>query len=204
LEVRYQNETYRNVIASLPGNGGASGEVVVVGAHYDSSSPDPAMAPRAYNGCGVAIVLELARVMSRHEFNRTIEFAFWNRGEDGALASADYVAEALGRSQVIPLYLNFDCPGYEPDNRSELDIIHNANAATIAGATSGHNSAYGIDFNLIFNEYSCVSDHRPFWRGGYPAIWFHAHSHNPDENSPNDTISTSPSAMQGRTRSSGP
>ena len=40
LEVAYQSDRYRNVIASLPGKGAASDTVVIVGAHYDSMSSD--------------------------------------------------------------------------------------------------------------------------------------------------------------------
>jgi Zn-dependent M28 family amino/carboxypeptidase len=51
-------------------------------AHYDSVSSDPARAPGATdNTCGVAIVVELARVMSQHQFNHTIAFALWNSEE---------------------------------------------------------------------------------------------------------------------------
>ena len=41
LEVEFQDDRYRNVVATLPGRGSASGEAIAVGAHYDSASSDP-------------------------------------------------------------------------------------------------------------------------------------------------------------------
>ena len=80
---RTRATSYRNVIATLPGTDSASERVVVVGAHYDSHASDSATAPGATdNGAGVAIVLELARVMSTHQFGDDIQFAFWNAEEE--------------------------------------------------------------------------------------------------------------------------
>ncbi|MFY1644937.1 M28 family peptidase, partial [Methanoculleus bourgensis] len=54
LEVEFQGGERNNIIATLPGSADASGGVVMVGAHYDSTSSDPTRAPGATdNGCGV-------------------------------------------------------------------------------------------------------------------------------------------------------
>ena len=64
----------------MVGKDNASQEVFIVGAHYDSDSSDPEHAPGSTdNGCGVAAVLELARVMSTHTYNHTLVFAFCAR-----------------------------------------------------------------------------------------------------------------------------
>ena len=102
-----QSETYRNVIATLPGQDPASDELVIVGAHFDSTSSTPGRAPGATdNGGGVAIVLELARVMSMYQFNHTVQFAFWNAEEDSMNGSREYVAFARENALDIPLYMN--------------------------------------------------------------------------------------------------
>ena len=65
LKVEYQNGNLKNIVATLPGLNNSSDEIVMIGAHYDSTSYPPELAPGATdNACGVAIVLELARIIS--------------------------------------------------------------------------------------------------------------------------------------------
>jgi hypothetical protein len=105
LEVEYQSDTYRNVIANLPGEDATSEKMVIVGAHYDSTSSDPYHAPGATdNGGGAAIVLELARVMSGYRFNHTVRFAFWNAEEDSRRGTRDFVAYAGEDSGYLPVH----------------------------------------------------------------------------------------------------
>jgi PKD repeat protein len=189
LEVEYQSDKYHNVIATLPGTGTASDTVVIVGAHYDSYSTDPALAPGAWdNGIGAAIVLELARVMSTHQFTNTIQFACWNVEEASRLGSRGFVHNATDASLNIPLYLNLDGSGYDPNDQYDMDIIYNEEASPFADLVTGYNSAYGLNFDLTFNTYDCSSDHRSFWESGYPGIWTHSHPHASRMHSPTDTI----------------
>ena len=184
LEVKFQGGDLKNVVATLPGSGDASDGVVVVGAHYDSTSPDPARAPGATdNGCGVAIVLELARVMSRHPFDRTVQFAFWNAEEVGRYGSADYAGNA---SVPVVLSLNYDSACYDPENRSVLDIVYDERSADIAALMADHNTLYAVNFTLTRNNHTCVSDHTPFQAAGYPAVTTHAEEHGP-AHTPDDT-----------------
>ena len=65
----------RNVVAVLPGTGNYSGRVIV-GAHYDSRLVDEtdgtSITPAANdNASGVAMLLELARLMSARSWNQT-------------------------------------------------------------------------------------------------------------------------------------
>lgn len=189
LEVGYQSDRYRNVIATLPGKESASGEVIVVGAHYDSSSSDPEDAPGATdNAGGVAIVLELARVMGGYQFDRTIQFAFWNAEETDREGSAEYVSHASETSQGIPIYVNYDSSSYDPDDRYILDVMFNEASKPFAELLSQYNTEYAINLDLTFNEHDCGSDHESFWEGGYPAITTHSRSHAPETHSPDDTV----------------
>lgn len=185
LEVEFQGGELNNVIATLPGSGNTSGEIVMVGAHFDSTSSDPTRAPGATdNGCGVAIVLELARVMSRHSFDRTVQFAFWNAEENGRYGSAEYAASA---SVPLVLYLNYDSACYDPENRSVLDIVYDERSADIAALMAGHNALYATNFTLTRNRHTCVSDHTPFQARGFPAVTTHSEEHGP-AHTPDDTI----------------
>ena len=185
LEVEFQGGELNNIIATLPGSPDASGGVVMVGAHYDSTSSDPVRAPGATdNGCGVAIVLELARVMSGHSFNRTVQFALWNAEEGGRYGSTDYVANA----SVPPvLYLNYDSACYDPENRLVLDIVYDERSADIAALMADHNTLYATNFTLTENHHTCASDHISFQARGFPAVTTHSEEHGP-AHTPEDTI----------------
>ncbi len=189
LEVAYQSDRYRNVIATLPGDGPSSDEVVIVGAHYDSESSDPEHAPGATdNGGGAAIVLELARVMSGYRFNHTVQFAFWNAEEDSRKGSRDFLGSADENSLEIRLYVNYDSACYDPDDRYVLDVMYNDETEPIAQVYADYNALYGIGFNLTYNVHECGSDHTSFWKAGYPAVTTHCEEHSPHVHTPEDTV----------------
>ncbi|KUK62257.1 MAG: Peptidase M28 [Methanoculleus marisnigri] len=185
LEVEFQGGELNNVIATLPGSDNTSDEVVVVGAHYDSRSSDPTDAPGATdNGCGVAIVLELARVMSRHQFDRPVQFALWNAEEDGRYGSADYARNA---TNPVAFYLNYDSACYDPENRFILDIVYDERSRDLAALMADYNSLYATNFTLTANNHTCASDHVPFQARGLPAVTTHCEEHGP-AHTPDDTI----------------
>ena len=188
LDVEFQGGELNNVVATLPGSGNASSELVIVGAHYDSTSSDPARAPGATdNACGVAIVMELARVMSGHSFDRTVQFAFWNAEEVGSYGSIDYATHAMDTGVPVVLYLNYDSACYDPENRFILDIMYDSGSADIAALMADHNTLYGTNFTLTRNRHACESDHTSFQALGFPALMTHSEGHGP-AHTPEDTI----------------
>lgn len=94
-----------NVVARLPGTQPQSRErVYVVSGHYDSmcASPTDAAcdAPGANDDAsGVAVVLELARVMSKRRFDATLVFMAV-AGEEQGLVGATYFAEQARKANV--------------------------------------------------------------------------------------------------------
>ena len=188
LNVEYQSSYYNNVIATLSGFNDASNAIYIVGAHYDSISSDPNYAPGATdNGVGVAIVLEVARIMSQYSFSHTLKFAFWNDEEDGALGSAEYVQHIASSGIDVSLYMNFDPGCYDPDGQMVLDIASNQQSSWAANMITDCNTLYDINFILTYNIYTFVSDHTPFWDYGYPAVTTHSESHGP-AHTPQDTV----------------
>ena len=177
LSVEYQSN-YRNVIATLPGVDTASNATYIVGAHYDSTSL--LFAPGATdNAGGVAIVLELARIMSQYSFNHTLKFAFWNFEEGGSYGSKEYVSYARANNLNVSLYLNYDSSCYDPDNHFVLDIMYNAQSRWVSDMMTTHNTLYGINFTLNYNVHDCSGDHRSFWDYGYTAVMTHSEEHGP-------------------------
>lgn len=189
LTVTYQGGDYRNVIATLPGTQPAPGTAIIVGAHYDSASIDPAHAPGATdNSCGDAIVLELARVMSQYRFRQTIVFAFWNKEEGGLAGSDAYAAAAAADGMTIPLYFNYDSSCYDPGNSNVLDVMYNDGSKAFADRVTALTATYGIGLSLTYNAHGCTGDHVSFWEKGYPAITTHSPTHAPQAHSPADTV----------------
>jgi len=187
LTVKY-NGSDKNIIATLPGTTTSSTDIVMVGAHYDSTSSDLAKAPGATDdACGDAIVLELARVMSQYQFNHTIVFALWNAEEKGSLGSNAYAESAARSSQKILLYINFDSSCYDSTGNSILDIMYNNQSSGAAEMMTQYNTLYGTNFSLTYNVHTCDADYRPFWSHGYPAVQTHQESHGP-YHTPSDTI----------------
>jgi hypothetical protein len=192
LTVGYQGGELRNIIATLPGRDPGDGKTIMVGAHYDSISSDPAHAPGVTdNACGVAIVMELARVMSRYPMSHSVKFAFWNaeEGELGEVSagSASYAAQAKNESLDIVLYLNYDSACYDPENRSVMDIMYNAGSRSFAEELVRANALYGVNASMTYNRFHCADDQRSFWKAGYPAIMTHSESHG-FQHTPEDTL----------------
>ncbi len=83
-----------NVVAELPGSGSG---VLVVGAHYDA-----AYAAANDDSSGVAVLVELARVLRGRSFERTVRFVGFDLEELGAVGSASY-ARSLDRAEVAAM-----------------------------------------------------------------------------------------------------
>ena len=104
-----------SVIAVLPGTTEPEKRIVVA-AHYDSinqrdKAPE-APAPGADdNASGTAVVLELARVLSRYRFRKTIVFIAFAGEEVGLVGSTRYAARARAANDRIEAVFNNDIVG---------------------------------------------------------------------------------------------
>ena len=111
-----------NVLATLRPSqpGPSSGRVIVVGGHFDSRASSPMDvkndAPGADDDAsGVALVLELSRVMSKYEFDATIIFAAF-AGEEQGLFGATALAESAKRQSMnVEAVFNNDMVGSTVD-----------------------------------------------------------------------------------------
>lgn len=92
---------HRNIFAVLPGIDTTDNKIIIIEGHIDSRCEDvcdTACVAEGMedNGSGTALVMELARVMSRYTFNHTIVFLVTigeEQGLYGAEAFADYVQQ---------------------------------------------------------------------------------------------------------------
>ncbi len=70
-------ETHKasNLVGTIPGSDPTLGkQIVVIESYYDSMSVVPSLAPGAESACGIAGLLELARLYKAHPPRRTVEF----------------------------------------------------------------------------------------------------------------------------------
>jgi hypothetical protein len=122
-----------NVVAVLPGTVNKE-QRVIISAHYDTIAVEPTPAGQPLpepgtplkirdpnmdapgvtdDGSGVACVLELARVMSQYEFEKTLVFVTFAGEEMGLVGSTLYAAKARQENQKIEAVLNNDIIGSE-------------------------------------------------------------------------------------------
>lgn len=107
---------HRNILAILPGTDTSDKSILLVEAHMDSRCEDvcdtACMANGMEdNGSGTALVMELARVMSKYAYKNTIVFMATvgeEQGLDGATAFATYCAQ---KGIKIEAVLNNDIVG---------------------------------------------------------------------------------------------
>lgn len=138
-----------DVIAVLPGKTMPETEILISG-HYDSlnfgtrapqpPSPDgtPAPAPQLSpeeqekqanliapgacdDGSGTASVMELARVMSQYEFDKTLVFVAFAGEEQGLIGSTLEAAKAKKENEQIEAVLNNDIIGTEVSGNGRID-----------------------------------------------------------------------------------
>jgi hypothetical protein len=82
---------------------------IVVGAHYDHIADCPGADD---NASGTAAVLELARVLGAHSWERSLTIACWDEEETGLNGSRAWVDAAVADDRKFALYLNFDAMAY--------------------------------------------------------------------------------------------
>ncbi|MBV8831360.1 MAG: M20/M25/M40 family metallo-hydrolase [Acidobacteriaceae bacterium] len=196
----FKNVEIWNVIAVLPGTSEPDRHVIVSG-HYDTinltykTGPDgkreldneatvAATAPGVTDdGSGTAAVMELARVMSQHQFRKTIVFIAFAGEEYGLLGSGFYAEDAARDHRVIEGVFNNDIIGSDVTGNGEMSNRYvNVYSADPEDSTSRElarylkeiNSRYqpGFDISLVFrhDRFGRGGDHSPFNAFGFAAI----------------------------------
>ena len=189
-----------NVLATLPGSDPAlSGEVVVVGAHYDhlgyggegsgTLAPDVrAVHPGADdNASGTAGMLEIARRMVAARPARTLIFAAFAGEEEGLLGSSHFVQHPpLPKEQIVAM-VNLDMVG-RPKPGPALTIGGYGTATQWQGLVEKLNANH--HFKLSTNKGGFgASDHSSFYAADIPVLFLFTGAHE-DYHKPSDTADT--------------
>jgi hypothetical protein len=129
-----------NVVAVLPGTTNKEQRIIISG-HYDTivmgrptgaAAPAPGEAPPMRDpdldapgvtddGSGTACVMELARVLSHYEFEKTLVFVTFAGEEEGLLGSSLYAEKAESAHQKIEAVLNNDIIGSDISGSGRMD-----------------------------------------------------------------------------------
>ncbi|HTS77193.1 MAG TPA: M20/M25/M40 family metallo-hydrolase [Bryobacteraceae bacterium] len=191
-----------NVVAVLPGTTNKEERVLISG-HYDSinlgrpaGSPPPEPGappvPRDPNvdapgvtddGSGVACVMELARVMSQYQFEKTLVFIAFAGEEEGLLGSTLYAEKARSLDQKIEAVLNNDIIGSDVggDGRTEnrrvnifsedpIDSPSREIARYAREISERYFPAMTVDPVFRADRFGRGGDHTPFNLEGFAAV----------------------------------
>lgn len=158
--------------------GPAEGSLILLGAHYDSrpqadrdaENPDQPV-PGANDGAsGVAVLLELARVLSPETLASRIWLVFFDAEDGGDLNGQPWIAGS--RAFVATLaespeaVIIVDMVG-----DSDLQLYYEGNSTPgLASAVWDTASGLGHDAFVAEPGYSILDDHIPFLERGIPAV----------------------------------
>lgn len=224
-----------NVVAVLPGTVNA-GQRILITAHYDSINrtgaprgrpgdpPSPVRDPNidapgvTDNGSGVACVMELARVMSQYEFEKTIVFVLFAGEEEGEIGSTLYAMKAKSLNQKIEAVLNNDIIGSDVggDGRMENRRVHvfsedpiDSPSREIARYTKEIGERYvpSMTVDPVFraDRFGRDGDQRPFYDQGFGVVRLTSPAENfANQHTASDTFAgTSPEFIARVTRVNG-
>jgi len=172
----------RNVVADIPGT--APGEVVLVGAHFDSWDPGQGAQD---DGVGVAAILDAARILKSVGVRprRTIRFVFFSGEEQALLGSRAYVEahrkELDGLRAAVIMDAGAQTPrGFLLHGRSDVE----AAARTVLAPLSSL-GASGVSLDASFDM-----DHGPFLVEGIPVytLWVDAGEYDTHHHAVSDTL----------------
>jgi len=115
-----------NVVATLPGRGASKGRHLVVSGHYDSRNSDVmdalGEAPGANDDAsGTAVVMELACVMARRQFDATLVFMTVPGEEQGLLGAAQWARDARASGLNVEAMITNDIVGSSRGDAGQHD-----------------------------------------------------------------------------------
>ena len=189
----------RNVIGVLPGtNPALSGQALVISAHYDHLGfgwPDGRAGAKGQlhpgaddNASGVAVMLELARLMANARPERSVIFAAFAAEEAGLQGARHYVRAAQVPGAAFPLSghianLNMDMVGRLAGGK--VTVFGTGSARELPFIFMGAGAVTGVPVQAVAQEIN-ASDHTAFVEAGVPAVQLFA-SEAGDYHRPSDT-----------------
>ncbi|WP_041233046.1 M20/M25/M40 family metallo-hydrolase [Cylindrospermum stagnale] len=178
-----------NIFAQRQGTDKAAGAILVA-AHYDTVNSSPGADD---NASGVAVVLEVARILASRPIPRTLQLAFFDKEEAGLLGSRAFVSKAT-RLQNLRGVIVMDMVGYAcytvgcqkypaglpvtpPSDKGDfLAVIGDTEHLPLLNAFQNSNQnlplvlTVPIPLKGLLTPDTLRSDHAPFWYQGVGAV----------------------------------
>ncbi len=165
---------FRNLVARTRGARGGPGQVILIGAHYDTKWMTNTTFVGANDGAsGAAVLLEMARVASTQP---NLWFVFFDgeeatreyAEEDGLHGSRFFVEElkASGRINWVKAMVLLDMVG---DARLNISMPVNSDPKLVEQVFEAARDAGHRDY-FSYGKSEIVDDHLPFLRAGIPAV----------------------------------
>jgi hypothetical protein len=172
----------QNVVARLPGTGEHPG-VVVLMAHYDSRTVDltngSSLAPGANdNASGIAVLLEVARLLSARSWSQDVVFAAFAAEEQEMLGSLHFVGDRMLDGWVIDAAINNDVVGGNPGIPQSIRVFTAGSdfepprqlAHYIELVSGYYLPAFAVNLENTVDRPGRFSDHMRFLDVGIPAL----------------------------------
>lgn len=212
----YKGNTYYNIIAEVKGLHNANDGILIIGAHYDTVIGTPGADD---NSSGVAGLLELARLTALKPFQQGVRFIAFTLEEPPVFMTSrmgSYVYAKSLKEEGIKVYgmISLEMLGYYcdykgcqyyplsvlkwfyPDRGNFIAFVGNILSMPFTKRVkASFKTASSLPVESL-NSVSIIpgvdfSDHRSFWKFGYPAFMITdtAFYRNPNYHGPGDTSS---------------
>ncbi len=182
-----------NIIATIPGIGANRDEYIIVGGHYDHLGSGKISAHKSgsegiHNGAddnasGIAAMLDIARELAHHRFNRTILFAAFSAEESGCLGSRQFVQSLKIPPDKIRAMINLDMVGRVRKNT--LFIGGTGTDPRFHSLLTESNQSPSLNLKSIGQGGLGPSDHQSFAMQKIPVLFLfsgmHGEYHHPDD-----------------------
>lgn len=161
-----------NIVGEIPGTDKA-GEVVLIGAHFDSWHGATGATD---NGTGAAAMMEVMRIFEALDLRprRTVRIALWGAEESGLVGSRHYAATRLGTRDAPMPALDRHVAYFNIDNGTGkvrgIWMQENEAVAPIFSAWMAPLRDLGVE--ILAPRSVTSTDHVPFDRLGVPAFQF--------------------------------
>lgn len=195
-----QGNQLKNVICTKPGSGD-TGQTILFCGHYDCVMEEEgnvaARAPGADDDAtGIAVLLELARLMANTKLNDTVQFAAFSGEEQGLWGSTAYAEHVKNNNINIHRLINMDMLGYPDENLTILieqdrgnRVQDNDQASYECGELMAQMAADYTNLPVKFGPiYS--SDYMPFEARGYVVVGAFEGGENPHYHTSGDLPDT--------------
>ena len=191
----YRGNTYSNIWTEVRGTGGEGEDILVIGAHYDSAVGTPGADD---NASGIAGLLELARLAAKDPLKRTVRFVAFTLEEPPAfmtsrMGSYVYAKDLRDGGVRVHGMISLEMLGYFCDYEgcqiypsSLFSLFYPVRGDFISFVGNLSSRAFTREVRNAFRKVSSFpveslsapalipgvdfSDHRSFWKFGYPAF----------------------------------